>query len=625
MEALTLERTLPLPSSDWLHLEDPLPDIKIRIKTVQKTCQGPFLPAHKLPRKHSSVNRSTGKGLAEKSMLFPCLHPSFSQTYLEKYLQRKLPKQEVDRKNRMKIGGKTILLRGNSVEIEDKPKSRMCHKHSLSSICQPVTLKAKCENKRNKLVKKNTFTESVPDITFTAADLPPPPKPQKLPLNAALTDKVQKEKACLLKVDDSPGGHKSSKSSGFRESPSEDGVSLTPFHALIDMSSGRKSKAHGYLKRAQTLRTALPKTVWDTFMIKAQGDIGAQCTCLHPLHSRNMWLFALKGFNSLHFPPPSLSIERIMRPLHLPSNRPVVLIHMEGVLFHLHSQDTFSPVPLVCSLRPGVIEGLRFLARHFELVFISNSEAEYMYKLLEYFLQNKVQFSAVYKVKNTKKWGNSEEMVMNYEGIMEDLRGKEPFFKHIAVLAALYSEVNSYDESVLYTKTGLNVSLHARYLPVVTGLKGDEKPIVTFLVPHIGVEENDSVLFTVICREMERIYDEEVGWDEAVLRIHKSKLPLSHLLSTKCVHEVYLSSLLPPLLSDTFSCYHHDFEIGLGGCAVHPRAHTLAANLTENQIVIINSERRLHRGKLENMHLEVDLKKETSLLHFVLGKDEKST
>ena len=618
MDSFTLGSELPASRPDWLHLEDPLPDVKIRIKTVQKTSQGPFLPAYKLPRKQNLLSRGQLPALRtrEKTVLFPYLCPAVPQAPREP-VPRKSPRTEAEKKSGKRNEAKSMLLRGNSVEFDGKAKHLVHHKHSLSSICQPIALRVKFDFPRAKLAKKNTFASIAPEITVTEA-LERPNVGKATKGTNIQSCKLARGKRGLLTVDFPPTATgqnstlslpKSSKSSGHstNEVCLEDAyVPLTPFHDLIDMSF--ESKAHAYLRRTQTVASIPQIPNLDAIQVKAVGNGAAKCTCPRPIHNRNVKLFALRGFSSIQpFPDSAVSnnpaIERIMRPTKQETTLPVLLIHLEGVLIAFKSRETFNNTSIECSLRPGTIEGLRLLARNFDVVFLSDFETEKVYKILEFLLQRRVQFHAVYAIKADLSYGK-EACFLQYEAVLEDLGLVRPAEQQVAVLCALKSEESAKDETCLYTCTGLGVRLHARYLPVIQPAQG-HKPLVTFLIQHLATEDQENALvFTLISRGIAKIYDPDKGWTEAFCDFSCIKSPNTHFILTNRIHEAYFSSLLSPLMSETLSCYQTT-EISSGSCPAHPRVEAISSYLPENKLVLFASSRAAHLSQVETVDSEL--------------------
>lgn len=619
MDPFTLSSELPASQSDWLRLEYPLPDVQISIKTVQKTCQGPFLPAHRLPHKHNFLSRGPLPALKtrEKAVLLPYLYSTLPQCHVDRVIPRKSPRAADGHLKRGKIGeNRSMLLRGNSMEVDGKLKQVMYHKHSLSSICQPITLKVKCDFSRGKLPKKTAFPPATPNITFTSTDI----FQQSAALKGNTTPENRKfspGKQVLLTADFSTASitqnrsnlpsHKSSKSplSSASEMISEGlaeemNVSLTPFHCLIDINASLESKAYGYLHRTCPVAALASVTHTNTINVRITGEKEAKCTCFCPLHRRNIALFSLKGLNSAQispldqFPP---TLKCVIRPVKPETTLPILLIHLEGVLFTYKSHANTG---FTCYMRPGTVSGLHLLSNSFELVFISDFLPEKMYKILEFLLQKGVQFYAVYAVKREMYWGR--EFCMRYEGIVEDL-GREK--EEIAVLGALSSEIWEKDETCLYTCTGLGVRLHAKYLPVVLPTHS-QRPIFTYLVQHISSEDDcNSLLFTSISLEICKFHS----------KLGSSPSPLTHFFLTKRIHEAYFSSLLPPLICETLSCYQLP---DIGHCTVHRGPVGLGHSLPDNKVAVIHSGKQRFRGKLEIVDLEMTLEtgKQTTLMDF---------
>lgn len=617
MDSFTISSELPASRADWLHLEDPLPDLKIRIKTVQKTCQGPFLPAHKLPRKQNWLSRGQLPALKREKTVLPYLCPVALQG------TRKSPRTEAEKKSGNQHEERSMLLRGNSVEFDGKPKPVVHHKHSLSSISQPIALRAKYDFSPTKLIRKNAFVSVVPEITVAEVlERPALGKANKSLVADIQSGKLTREKQGLLTAHFSASSigskgaltlPKSSKLSGKSanesccESQTEDfHPPLTPFHHIIDMTS--ESKAHTYLCRTLPVASIPQIPTLDAIQVKTMGKMAVKCTCAHPVHNRNMKLFALRGFNSIRpFPHYTVeshpSIERVMRPIKLETSLPVLLIHLEGVLVAFKSREMFNNTAVKCWLRPGTIAGLRLLARTFNLVLLITFEAEKMYKILEFLLQSRVQFQAVYVLKAGLDC-RKEPSFLHYEAILRDLELTQPAEQQVALLCALDSEPETKDESCLYTCTGLGVRLHARYLPVIQPVQG-QKPLMTFLVQHLATEDQEkALLFTVISREIVQLYDPDKGWIQAFYAFSSLKSPVLHFILTNRVHEAYFSSLLPPLMSETLSCYQTT-EISPGSCAAHPRVEALCSHLPQNLLVLLASSRVGHLARVEVVDSEL--------------------
>lgn len=561
-------------------------------------------------------------------MLLPYLYSTLPQCPRDRVVPRKSPRAAEGYLKRGKIGeNRSMLLRGNSVEVDEKLKQVVYHKHSLSSICQPITLKVKCDFSRGKLPKKASIPPATPNITFTSTDIFDKSavlKGNKTPENR----KISPEKQDLLTADFSsasvsrnrsilplPKSSKSTLSSAsdvFSESLAEDtSVPLTPFHCLIDINASLESKAYGYLHRTRSVAAALTPAAITAVNVKAVGDIGAKCTCVCPLHRRNITLFSLRGLSTALISPSeqlTSTIECVIRPVKPETTLPVLLIHLEGVLFTCKPRDIFDNSSLNCYMRPGTVEGLRLLANSFELVFISDFDTEKRYKILEFLLQKQVQFYAVYAIKSGLHWRKEQEYCLQYAQIVADLGLNQPAEEQIALLCALNSEISAKDESCLYTCTGLGVRLHARYLPVVLPTQS-EKPMLTFLVQHISSEDHyNSLLFTTISLEICKLHSK--GCHNS-----PSPSPFTHFFLTKRIHEAYFSSLLPPLMSETLSCYQ---LADIGDCRVHRGATGLGNCLAENKLAIIHSEKQRFRAKLEIVDLEMALGtvKQATLLDF---------
>jgi len=402
---------------------------------------------------------------------------------------------------------------------------------------------------------------------------------------------------------------------------------LTPCHCLLDMRPPKNPRIHRYLRKLPKLdKKDAPRNRMDlaTCSLGAEESAGVQCECAHPVHLRNLRLLACKGADPLQLAQSQqklCGLQQMIKPGVVNPSCPVLLLHVEGVLVDIHKACGFDRLPLVYSLRPGVIEGLKQLSKSFALVFLSNSPVHRFYKVLEFLIQKRVHICAAYSLHTPNEDLYTERVsasFQDYSKIYSDLGLKEGFSQRLLLLTALKAE----SSQCIFTQTGLRVRLQASHLPVT--LPAKSKPLVTVLVPHLRLEDM-AVRFTLIAQEVLRVFFSPLpyhGLEDAFLTMAgKGASGLVSYLSTHKVHEAYYTYLQPAMRcveagkSIAYSPYSH--------CKAHPQYSTVSHLLPVNHFLLISSGLRADQARCEVLDSESSTckAKYATLMEFVQSEE----
>lgn len=364
---------------------------------------------------------------------------------------------------------------------------------------------------------------------------------------------------------------------------------LTPCHQLLDMRLAKNPRIHRYLRKLPKLdKKDAPKVQLDmaTCSLGAEQVTAVQCECSHPFQLRNLRQLACKGVDPFLFAcVPPCCLQQMIKPGVINPTSPVILLHMEGVLIDIHKPSGFDRLPMVYLLRPGVVEGLKQLAKSFSLVFLSSFPVHRFYKVLEFLIQKRVQICAAYAVLTVSEDMYTERVTtcfQNYSKIYADFGIKEAFSQRLLILTALKSDPSQ----PIFTQTGLRVRIHASHLPVT--LPAKPKPLVTVLVPHLRLEDT-ALRFTVIAQEVLRVFFSPLPYHGLEDSFHtmsrKGPTGLVSYFSTHKVHEAYYSYLQPPMRFEHIS---KRMDYGMGSrCRAHPESDAITRLLPENHFVVL--------------------------------------
>jgi hypothetical protein len=313
------------------------------------------------------------------------------------------------------------------------------------------------------------------------------------------------------------------------------------------------------------------------------------CTCSHPLHLRHLRLFQRFGLTRLTLLFNSRK-QHQLQPLTRPGSgelRHTLLIHIDGVIANI--EPTNSVEISSCYLRPGAIDGLKFLGKTFSLIYLSAYHPKRFERILSYMRLHKVPIDGAYWIKGTdsEERGVDHWSFQDYSSVYEDLGISTEPSARILAISALRTELEKGQNPELYSVCGTRTQLHARHLPVV--LPHECSPVVTLLLPHLNLEgRNFSMRFTVAAREVFRLYRAAKSnrWDEGFASLQDTEHV--RLLRTKKVHEAYYAYLLPVLHSED-TAPTPELKHTVSDCLAHPSAAHNSKLIRESRVVVVTA------------------------------------
>ena len=400
---------------------------------------------------------------------------------------------------------------------------------------------------------------------------------------------------------------------------------LTPCHRLLDMRPAKNPRIHRYLRKLPKLdKKDAPRVQLDmaTCSLGAEHAIAVQCECSNPFQLRNLRQLAYKGVDLFQFASiQPCGLQQMIKPGVVNPTSPVILLHMEGVLIDIHKPCGFDRLPMVYLLRPGVVEGLKLLAKSFSLVFLSSLPVHRFYKVLEFLIQKRVQICAAYSVLTTCEDMYTERVTacfQNYSKIYADLGIKEAFSQRLLLLTALKSDPSQ----PIFTQTGLRVRLHVSHLPVAMPAK--PKPLVTVLVPHLRLEDT-ALRFSVIAQEVLRVFFSPLPYHGLEDSFHtmsrKGPSGLVSYFTTHKVHEAYYSYLQSPVRFEHIS---KQMDYGMcSRCRAHPESEAITRLLPENHFVLLAFGAAADQARCEVLESEPHASKAkyATLMEFVQSEE----
>ena len=403
---------------------------------------------------------------------------------------------------------------------------------------------------------------------------------------------------------------------------------LTPCHQLLDMRPPKNPRIHRYLRKLPKLErkhVTSDSVNMHTCSLSHAPDVAIECTCDHSFHPRNLKLLLSREVDPVqlaHAFKTSCGLQQLIKPGVIDPSTPILLVHLEGVIMDISKPCMFDRRPVVFSLRPGLVEGLKVLSKSFALVFLSDSAVYRFYKLLEFLIQKRVHICAAYILRIEAENVYHERISINfqdYSRIFLDLGIKESSSKRMLLLTALHCDPSQ----SFFSQTGLRVRFNALHLPTV--LPGKGHPIVTVLVPHMRLSDT-ALHFTHIAREILRVFSVSAAYggleDAYLARATQDKSKLVRYVTTKKVHEAYYAYLLSEMpWQEVKHTAESRFRLH---CAAHPDSHFIARLLPESHFILISSESPDKQASCEVLDLEScsTKGKYSSLLEFVQSMED---
>lgn len=626
----------------------------------------PFQGPGRTGRKNSQSTKYSGslaktEEKGKETLLLPNLYSAMKHISKEKTRQPapieadsgELPafgiRQTPTREKRIKPANSSLLLRGNSLEVEYSPPIKLHKpKHLLASASRSSGVRFKQQFSSNsRLQKRSTIavidpapaitlslieskTEETPDPkvmrgisldTFSSGNLLGPPV-------AAFRRDSSRHSTGSLRVASplSPVSSECSSNESLMSGNTSDADNslelsfdlqkpgvwspwanhLTPFQDVIETAGNKHSKMFQYLKK----RRNVVHTEYEsmclldvTFNPKAATlRDGIACTCPHPLTSHNLRRFLVQGISrlSLNLNSRKLNQLQVIQTVKGEVAARVLVIQLDGVLADVRKLDPFDLSSFQYLLRAGTVDGLRLLSRTFSLVLLSALAPYRFQRILEYFTQRKVKITAAYYIQPIHSDDRPIEQLsmsfLDYSSIYEDLGIKaNQVCARVLVLSALLAETTagemSAGEQLLYSATGLGIRLHAKHWPVV--LPSQSAPAVTLLVPHMRVEDYKAALaFGAVAKEIIRINraSKSTKWDDSFqyLCTYDTSSHLAYIRTHK-VMEAYFAYLLPWVRSEEWA--YDPFPVGYQPalCHAHPSAQQVSNLIPETRVIVLGA------------------------------------
>jgi len=625
----------------------------------------PFHAPGRTGRKNSLSTKGSGSfGKADErgkeTLLLPNLYSAMKHIAKEK--ARLPPPIEADsgelpafgarqtpvREKRSKLVNSSLLLRGNSLEVEYSPPLQVHKpKHLLASATRSSAVRFKQHVSNSRLQKRSTIAmiDPAPSITldlidtkteetsgprvvrgitldtFSSGNLLNPP------VATLRRDSSRHSSGCLRAVSPlSPVSSECSSNESLMSGNTSDADSslelsldlqkpgvwspwanhLTPFQEVIETAGYKHSKVFQYLKKQHNVVHTEYESMClldVTFNPKAATlKDGIACTCPHPLTSRNLRRFLVQGISRLSLNLNSRKLNQLQTVQAVKGEvaARVLVIQLDGVLADVRKIDPFDLSSFQYLLRAGTIDGLRLLSRTFSLVLLSALAPYRFQKILDYLTQRKVKITAAYYIQPIHRDERPIEQLsmsfLDYSPIYDDLGIKATqVCARVLVLSALLAETTagelSAGEQLLYSATGLGVRLHAQHWPVV--LPSQSAPAVTLLVPHVRVEDYKAALaFTAVAKEVIRVNraSKSNKWDDSFqyLCTYDTSPHLSYIRTHK-VMEAYFAYLLPWVRSEEWACDPYPAGHQPALCHAHPSTQQVSNLIPETRVIVLGA------------------------------------